>query len=102
MLYLKDFVGTERYKKSIYFLYKDAQGEPIFHDVSIITQICPILLWEDQPDGGVIIKFALYNEIPKGYKLWKDAPKAPLGYEWLYNGKPRTNGRSIGLLKVKN
>lgn len=101
MLYLKDFMGTERYKKAIYFLYKDAQGEYI-DNYSLISQICPILLWDDQSDGGVIIKFALYHEIPKGYKLWKDAPKAPFGYEWIYNGKPRTDGRSIGLLKVKN
>ena len=101
MLYLKDFVGTERYKKSIYFLYKDAQGEPIFYDVSIITQICPILLWEDQPDGGVIIKFALYNEIPKGYKLWKDAPKAPLGYEWIHAKETTETERRMGLLKLK-
>jgi hypothetical protein len=102
MLYLRDFVGTERYKKSIYFLYKDAQGEPIVHNVDVIAQICPILLWEDQSDGGVAIKFAIYDEMPKDYKFFKDAPKAPFGYEWIYNGKPRTNGRSIGLLKVKN
>lgn len=100
MLYLRDFKGTERYKKAIYILYKNANGEFI-NDYSIISQICPILLWDDQSDGGVIIQFALYDEIPKGYKLWKDAPKAPFGYEWIYNGKSRTEGRSVGLLRLK-
>ena len=100
MLYLRDFEGTERYKKAVYILYKNANGEFI-NDYSIISQICPILLWDDQSDGGVIIQLALYDEIPKGYKLWKDAPKAPFGYEWIYNGKPLNDGRCIGLLKLK-
>ena len=98
MLYLRDFIGTERYKKANYFIYNDYENNPVD---SLISQICPILLWEDQKDGGVKIKLALYHEIPKGYKLWKDAPKAPYGYEWIYNGKPRTDGRSIGLLKIE-
>ena len=100
MLYLRDFKGTERYKKAIYILYKNANGEFI-NDYSIISQICPILLWDDQSDGGVIIQLALYDEIPKGYKLWKDAPRAPFGYEWIYNGKSIKEGRCLGLLRLK-
>ena len=98
MLYLRDFIGTERYKKATYFIYRDYEDNPVD---SLISEICPILLWEDQKDGGEKIKLALYHEIPKGYKLWQDAPKAPYGYEWIYNGRSASDGGCIGLLRIK-
>ena len=101
MLYLRDFKGTERYKKTGYFIFTDSEGNLIGRDDKFLSEITPILLWEDMKDGGAYIKLAIYNEIPKGYKLFKDAPQAPWGYEWIYNGKARTNGRSIGLFKLK-
>ena len=101
MLYLRDYKGTERYKKAGYLVFFDNEGNLIGNDDKFLSEITPILSWEDMKDGGAYIRLAIYNEIPKGYKLFKDAPKAPLGYEWIYNGKPRTDGRSVGLLKFK-
>ena len=66
-----------------------------------MKEITPVLLWEDLKDGGVHIQLAIYDEIPKGYKLFKEAPRAPFGYEWIYNGKSISDGRCIGLLKDK-
>lgn len=99
MLYLRDFKGIERYKNSKYFIFQDAIGNQITN--TQITEICPILMWEDQKDGGVIIHLAIYNKMPQGYKFFKDAPKAPYGYKWIYNGKSRTNERSEGLLRIE-
>lgn len=101
MLYLRDFKGTERYKKSLYLVFTDSNGKILGNDDRFLSEITPILCWEDSKDGGAFIKLAIYDEIPKGYKIWKDAPKAPFGYEWIYNNKPKTDGRAIGLLKTK-
>lgn len=101
MLYLRDFEGTERYKKARYFVFDDCEGNLIGQDDLFLSKITPILLWDDMKDGGVHVKLAIYREMPKGYKIFKDAPKAPYGYEWIYNGKSRTNGRSVGLLKIE-
>lgn len=101
MLYLRDFKGAERYKKAGYFVFSGFDKKLLGKEGEILSEIAPILLWEDLKDGGVHIQLAIYNEMPKDYKFFKDAPKAPYGYEWIYNGKPRTDGRSIGLLKLE-
>ena len=101
MLYLRDFKGTERYKKTSYFVFTDFKENVIGQDEKFLSEITPVLCWKDEKDGGAFIKLAIYDEMPKDYKLFKDAPKAPYGYEWIYNGKPRTNGRSVGLLKIE-
>jgi hypothetical protein len=101
MLYLRDFKGTERYKKASYFIFSDFDKNLLGKDGEFLKEITPVLLWEDLKDGGVHIQLAIYDEIPKGYKLFKEAPKAPYGYEWIYNGKSASDGRYIGLLKDK-
>lgn len=101
MLYMRDFKGTERYKKASYFVFSDSNKKLLGKEGNLLGEIVPILLWEDLKDGGVHIQLAIYNEMPKDYKMFKDAPKAPYGYEWIYNGKPRTEGRRVGLLKLK-
>lgn len=100
MLYLRDFKGTERYKKSTYFVFTDFKNNIIRQEDRFLSEIAPVLSWEDLKDGGAYIKLAIYDEIPKGYKFFKTAPKAPYGYEWIYNGKPVNDGRHIGLLKI--
>ena len=101
MLYLRDFKGTERYKKVTYFIFTDAEENIIGHNDKFLSEIAPVLCWKDEKDGSAVIKLAIYNEMPKNYKIFKDAPRAPFGYEWIYNGKSLTNGRCIGLLKIK-
>ena len=101
MLYLRDFKGTERYKKSNYFVFSDFDKNLLGKDGKMLSEITPVLLWEDLKDGGAHVQLAIYNEIPKGYKLFTEAPRAPFGYKWIYNGKPLKEGRAIGLLKLK-
>ena len=101
MLYLRDFKGTERYKKAGYFVFTDFDNNIIGQEDRFLSEIAPVLLWEDSKDGGAFIKLAIYDEMPKGYKLFKSAPKAPHKYEWIYNGKPLDDGRCVGLLKLK-
>lgn len=101
MLYLRDFKGAERYKKSKYFVFSDSDKNLLGKDGEMLSEITPVLLWEDLKDGGAHVQLAIYNEIPKGYKLFKEAPRAPFGYEWIYNGKPLQDGRCIGLLRLK-
>ena len=101
MLYLRDFKGTERYKKASYFVFSGFDKKILEKEEEFLSEIAPILLWEDLKDGGVYVQLAIYNEMPKNYKIFKDAPKAPYGYEWIYNGKPITDGRCIGLFKLE-
>lgn len=101
MLYLRDFQGTERYRKALYFIFSDFEDNIITEEELFISKISPILLWEDKKDGGVFVKLAIYSTMPKGYKFLKDEPKAPYGYEWIYNGKFKKEGRCIGLLRIK-
>lgn len=101
MLYLRDFKGTERYKKTSYFVFTDFKGNVIGQDEKFLSEITPVLCWKDEKDGGAFIKLAIYDEMPKDYKLFKDAPKAPYGYEWIYNGKSISEGRCMGLLRIK-
>lgn len=101
MLYLRDFKGTERYKKSRYFIYSDFDEKLLGKEGDLLKEIVPILSWEDLKDGGAHIQLAIYDEIPKGYVLFHEAPRAPFGYEWIYNGKPIKEGRCLGLLRLK-
>ena len=101
MLYLRDFKGTERYKKSSYFVFSDFDKQLLGKEGELLKEITPILLWEDLKDGGTHIQLAIYNEMPSGYKIFKEAPKAPYGYEWIYNGKSISEGRCMGLLRIK-
>ena len=101
MLYLRDYMGTERYKKTGYFVFYDSEGTLLGKDGEVLSKIAPILKWEDLRDGGAYIQLAIYNDIPKGYKIFKEAPRAPFGYEWIYNGKDFNDGRCVGLLKLK-
>lgn len=101
MLYLRDFKGTERYKKASYFVFSGFDKKLLEKEGEVLSEIVPILLWEDLKDGGVHIQLAIYNEMPKDYKIFKNATKAPCGYEWIYNGKSLKDGRCIGLLKNK-
>jgi hypothetical protein len=39
--------------------------------------------------------------MPKNYKIFKDAPKAPYGYEWIYAKETIGTEKRIGLLKLK-
>jgi hypothetical protein len=34
----------------------------------------------------------IYDEMPTGWKRLKGAQTAPLGYEWIWNGKSRFGG----------
>lgn len=101
MLYLRDFKGTERYKKSSYFVFSDFDKQLLGKEGEFLKEITPILLWEDLKDGGTHIQLAIYNEMPSGYKIFKEAPKAPYGYEWIYNSKSISEGRCMGLLRIK-
>ena len=100
MLYLRDFKGTERYKKSRYFVYSDFNEDLLGTEGDLLKEIVPILSWKDLKDGGAHIQLAIYDEIPKGYVLFYEAPRAPFGYEWIYNNKPLKEGRQIGLLRL--
>ena len=101
MLYLRDFKGTERYKKTSYFIFTDSKGNVIVQDEKFLSEITPVLCWKDEKDGGSFIKLAIYDEMPKGYKLFKDAPKAPYGYEWICEKSSTETDKRIGLLKLK-
>ena len=101
MLYLRDFKGAERYKKSTYFMYSDFNEKLLGKEGELLKEIVPILSWKDLKDGGANIQLAIYDEIPKGYVLFHEAPRAPFGYEWIYNGKSIKEGRCLGLLRLK-
>ena len=101
MLYLRDFKGTKRYKKATYFVFSDFDKQLLGKEGEFLKEITPILLWEDLKDGGAHIQLAIYNEMPSGYKIFKEAPKAPYGYEWIYNCKSISEGRCMGLLRIK-
>lgn len=101
MLYLRDFKGTERYKKASYFVFSGFDKNILGKEGEVLSEIAPILLWEDLKDGGVHVQLAIYNEMPKNYKIFKDAPKAPYGYEWIYAKETIGTEKRIGLLKLK-
>lgn len=102
MLFLRDFKGTERFKKSNYLMFADVSGNIIENDDKFLSEIAPVLHWKYTKDGGAFITLAIYDEMPQGYKIFKDAPPAPYGYEWIYNGKSVNSEKCIGLLKNKN
>ena len=101
MLFLRDFKGTERFKKANYLIFTDADGNIIGNDDKFLSEIAPVLYWKYTKDGGAFITLAIYNEIPIDYKIFKDAPKAPYGYEWIYAKETIGTEKRIGLLKLK-
>ena len=102
MLFLKDCVGIKRYKQASYFVYTDFEGNKLEQNSSRLSKYASILFWKDLKDGGVCLKLAVYNKMPKDYKLLKNPPRAPYGYRWIYNKKQPTNKLYIGLLKLNN
>ena len=97
----QDLKQKELYKKAKYIKYVDMDGNEVTEVKAI--KIAPIILVDSRDDGGVVVTLRIYNTMPEGLKVLKDATTNPVGFNWICNGKSAfSKERETALLKLSD
>ena len=82
---LKELMETEIYKEAKTIKYIDKDYNTLNTKRPIV--IANVLFRELQEDGTLLIMLWVENIIPAGWKRIVGATTAPIGFEWISNGK---------------